>query len=133
MKRRLHLIAAALFVLTLGYDLWLWGGLARHAEFGPALQKSGRYDVSLASLYLQSGAPLLDLTGLGLRAAADAEAAFRPVLARVRASPMAAMDNLQQDMPAGAKACYFGAPLLLVLAVLLWWRRPREVHIGRRR
>lgn len=133
MGRRLHLIAAIVFVLMLGYDLHLWGGLARHPQLGTALQKASRNDISLGSLYLQAGAPLLDMAGMGSSAAQSATDTFGPLLASIANNPAAAMDNLQREMPFGPKFSYYGAPLMLLATLVLWWRRPREVHmIGRR-
>jgi hypothetical protein len=133
MKRRLHLIAGVMFVLVLAYDLYAWGGLARHAELGPLLHKASSNEVSLAGVYMQAGAPLLDLAGLREPAGQAAAETFASALSRVRNNPAAAMDTLQRDMSFGVQAAYYGAPLLLVLFGLLLWLRPREVHmVGRR-
>lgn len=133
MKQRLHLFVTALFVLSLGWNLWIWGGIARHRELGPVIDKAARNEVSLGSLYLHSGAALLDVSGLAPQAAASAEASFGPALDSVRRSPVVAMENLQLDQPALVRASYYGAPLLLLATLLAWWFRPREVHLSRRR
>jgi hypothetical protein len=132
MKARLHLFAIALFVLTLFYNLYLWGGLARTPELGPLMTQATQREVSLAGIYLPLGRILIDAAGLKQTAASFAETRFAGVRSRVLANPAAAMDTILSDLPASVSLAYYGAPLLLPLAALLWWRRPRGVHMIRR-
>jgi hypothetical protein len=133
MKRRLHLIAAALFVLSLAYDFYLWGGLARVPGLGPIMLQAAQREVSLAGVYLPVGLAIVDATGLADAAAASAADSFSTAQARVLANPDAAMDAILEGMPPDAAAAYYGAPILLLVSAVLWWRRPRVVHTMRSR
>lgn len=132
MKGKLHLVAGIVFVLLLAYDFFLWGGLSRSATLGPMITAASKREVSLAGFYLPVGR---ELTGwVGRDAAASlATRTFAPLEASLLANPAAAMDRLLTDMPMGPRLAYYGAPVVLLLDLLLWWRRPRGVHlVGRR-
>lgn len=133
MKRRLHLIAAALFALSLLYDFYVWGGLARVPGLGPIMLEATQREVSLAGIYLPVGLALVDATGLAGPAAASAADSFSTAQARVLANPDAAMDAVIEAMPPDVAAAYYGAPILLLVFAVLWWRRPRVVHMMRSR
>lgn len=137
MKRRLHLIALVLFVLTLGYDLVVWGALPRFPGIGAQIAASARHEAVLATTYMALGGPLdaavPALQGFGER---RLSAAFAEGLAESDAE--AAMDvifnstwNAQHRW---LKLMYWAPPLLLVLTLLLWSRKPRQVRVfsGRR-
>ena len=133
MQGRAYIIAGIAFVLLLSYDLFLWGGLSRTASLGPVIVEASQREVSLASVYLPVGR---QLTGLvGARAAADlAQSTFGSLEPRLLANRAAAMDTLLSGLPTLPRLGYYGAPVLLLLFLLLFWRRPRGVHmIGARR
>lgn len=128
MRRHLHVIAALLFVLALGYDFWLWGGLAKAPPMGAVVTDAAARELALATVYVPAGIALLDLSGLSAAAAMHAAATFAPVQAALLANPAAGMDTLLAEMPLVARLAYHGAPLLLVLFLLSYWLRPRAVH-----
>jgi hypothetical protein len=133
MKGKAYVVAGIAFLLLLGYDFFLWGGLSRTASLGPMMTEASKREVALASLYLPVGR---QLTGLvGARAAAEmAQSTFDPLEPRLLANPAAAMDTLLSGLPWLPRMAYYGAPVLLLLFLLLFWRRPRGVHmIGARR
>lgn len=133
MKRRLHVIAAVLFVLLLA-DQWLvWGGLGRVPAAGPVVLAAADREVSLASVHVLVGEWLVRSTGLDETAIDVANARFRDVLPEILGNPEAALDAAVARMPGNVRFGYIGAPAMLVLAVLLWWRRPRSVHLVRTR
>jgi hypothetical protein len=133
MKGRMYQIAGVLFLLALIYDLFLWGGLARVPNMGPAMQNVAARELSLAGLYLPLGNRLVELGGVAESAAAFAESRFAELEARVMSNPAAAMDIVLSGMSTGVSIGYYGAPVLLVLFLLLWWRRPRIVQSALRR
>ncbi|MBB5207138.1 hypothetical protein [Chiayiivirga flava] len=133
MKRRLHLIAAVLFLLLLA-DQWLvWGGLGRAPAVGPAVLAAADREVSLASVHVLIGEWLVRSAGLDETAIDVAQARFAQVLPGVLANPAAALDVATARMPGSVRFGYIGAPVMLVLTALLWWRRPRSVHLVRTR
>lgn len=133
MKGKLHVLVGIAVVLMLAWDLYLWGGLTRAPDIGPLALEATRREVSLAAIYAPTGRAMLDVTGLTPRAAAEAAETFAPVRERLLANPPAAMETLIEDMPSSARISYYGAPALFLLFCLLWWRRPRGVHMMGRR
>lgn len=133
MKRRLHLVALVLFVLTLGYDLVVWGALPRLPVIGGQIAASARHEALLATTYMALGGPLdavlPALQGFGERRLA---AAFAEGLAESDVQASAAMDvifnstwNAQHRW---LKLMYWAPPLFLVLTLLLWSRKPGQVR-----
>ena len=133
MKRYLHVVAAAVFVLLLG-DQWLvWGGLGRAPQVGPVMLAAADREVGLASVHVLVGEWLVDSAGLEEAAIDAATSRFGGVIPEIVDNPDAAMDIATARMPASVRFGYVGAPLMLVVALLLWWRRPRTVHLVRTR
>lgn len=130
MKGKLHLVAAVLFALTLFYDLFLWGGLARTPALGYLVTQGTQREVSLAGIYVPLGRMLVDNTGMARAAGEFAQARFASLEARLLANPAAAMDTLISNLPSNVRVAYYGAPILLLVTAFLWWRRPRGVHMG---
>lgn len=133
MKARLHMIAALLFLLLLA-DQWLvWGGLGRMPAAGPAVLAAADRDVGLASVHVLVGEWLVRSAGLDEAAIDLAKSRFAAVVPDILANPPAALDVVTARMPASVRFGYVGAPVMLVIALLLWWRRPRAVHLVRSR
>lgn len=139
MKRRLHLIALVLFVLTLGYDLVVWGALPRFPHIGGAIVASARHEAPLATTYIALGSPL-DAAVPALQAFGERRlaAAFEEGFAELDEDAGAAMDVIFNTTwnahHRWLKLMYWAPPLWLVLGLLLWSRRPKPVRIfsGRR-
>ena len=131
MKGKLHVIVGVLFVLALAYDFFLWGGLARTRQMGPLMVETTQRELALAGVYLPIGKILIEASGLQRVAAEHAQSTLAPVESRLLARPSVAMDTMVENLPLHVMLAYYGAPLLLVAFALAWWRRPREVHIGR--
>lgn len=129
MRGKWHYVAASLFAVALLYDFFLWGGLARMPTLGPLMSGATSRELALGGIYLPVGAKLVDLTGLRSAASGHAAEVFGPIEARLLARPEVAMETISEDMPLIAKLPYYGAPLLLPVFVLMWWRRPRGVHV----
>lgn len=137
MRYRLHAIAMVLFALCLAYDLVVWGSVDALGEIGTGIADSARREAPLATTYIglgrvvDSAVPfLLDFGGSHL---ADALAGG---LDRIRENPTAAVDLIFGDSWSPAhrwlKATYWATPILLILALVLWTRRPRQLHVVRR-
>ena len=133
MKGKAHLIAGLLFVLTLLYDAYLWGGLARSPILGPIVTQGAQREVSLAGVYLPLGRTAVEAAGLVTGATQFAQARFASLEPALLANPAAAMDTLTSNLPFGVRMGYYGAPCLLLLFVILLWRRPRSLHVMQRR
>lgn len=126
-------VAAILFWLFLLLDLFAWAGLCRDPEVGVAVSKSVNREGVLARVYAGAGQPLVDAMGMENAAVAFAGQRFADARRAVAANPGAAMDVIGARMGFGMRMLHYGAPLLGIFWLLLWWRRPRSVRtFGRR-
>jgi hypothetical protein len=139
MKRHLHVAALVLFALSLLYDLVVWGALPLVPEVGDDIVASANREAPLAATYILLGSPL-DSAFSSLQAFGEARltAALSEGFPRIKADSTVAIDlifnttwNAQHSW---LKMVYWMPPLMLVLAAIFWWRRPRKVvTFGRRR
>lgn len=139
MKRNAHVIALALFVLFLLYDLVVWGAAPSLPDVGEAIVASANREAPLAATYVLLGTPLdAALPSLQAFGADRLTDALGEGFERIRNDATVAMDlifnttwNAQHRW---IKFAYWMPPLLLLATVFLWWRRPRKVStFGRRR
>lgn len=139
MRRHLHAWIGLLFFLVLAYDFVVWGGAARLPEVGTHLQDSARREGPLAYFYMQVGSaidgavPALDSWGQR-----RAEVALAEGFPRIKDDPAVSMDLVFSQTwnihHATLKFCHWAAPVLAVLALVFWMRRPKKVRLmGSRR
>jgi hypothetical protein len=137
MKVRLYLLALVVFVLCLLYDLVVWGGVRRLPDVGSAIADSARREAPLATTYIAIGS-VLDgwVPPLGSFGASILETAWGEGFARIRENPGVAMDLLFHNRWNVAhgwlKTMYWAAPVMLVVTLLLWLRKPKTVRTLRR-
>jgi len=130
--KRLHVVALVLFVLTLLYDLVVWGALPRIPEVGDDIVASANREAPLAATYILLGDPI-DSTFLPLQAFGEARltSALSEGFPRIQADSTVAIDLIFNTTWNAAhswlKTVYWMPPVLLVLSAILWWRRPRKV------
>ena len=137
MKNQLHVIALVLFALCLFYDIVVWGSVYALSEVGPGIADSARREAPLATTYIALGnivdswaPPLRDY---GSQRLLDG---FGQGFERIRADPAVSMDLIfgpsWNATHSWIKTMYWAAPILLVITVILWVRRPRQVRsLGR--
>jgi hypothetical protein len=137
MKNRLHLIALVLFAVCFLYDIVVWGGVQALPDVGPAIADSARREAPLAATYIAIG-EVVDsaMPALATFGSARLTDAFSDGFERIRADPSVAMDlifssrwNASQSW---IKCMYWATPILLLLSVILWVRRPKQVRVIRR-
>lgn len=137
MKNRLHVIALVLFVLCFLYDLIVWGSVRSIPDVGPGIADSARREAPLATAYITLG-EMLDsvVPALESYGADRLSNAFGEGFERIKADPTVAMDLIFDTTWNAAhrwiKAMYWAAPILLVVFLILWSRRPRPIHMIRR-
>jgi hypothetical protein len=133
MRRNLHLIALVLFLVSLGYNLLVWGAVPLLPEVGDAIAGSARREAPLAATYIALGSPI-DAVVPGLQAFGERRltAALGEGFERIDADSTVAMDlifsttwNVQHRW---LKTMFWLAPLLLLVTFVLWLRRPRKVR-----
>ena len=139
MRAHLHWYAISLFVLVLAYDCIVWGAASRLPDVGPHLLASAQGEAPLVYMYMRVGrvidqsVPALDSWGQQ-----HATAALSEGFARINDDPRVAMDlvfSRTWNAPhATLKALHWTAPVLAVISLILWLRRPKKVSlIGPRR
>ncbi len=134
MKRNLHWWVILLFLLVLGYDLVVWGAAGRLPDVGRRLLDSAQREAPLTYAYMRAGgvldaaAPLLDDWGTQ-----HAQDALGEGFARIKEDPKVAMDLVFSQTwnakHATLKFCHWAAPVLAVIALVFWMRRPKKVHL----
>jgi hypothetical protein len=139
MTRHLHWWVGLLFLLVLSYDFVVWGGAARLPEVGAHLQDSARREGPLAYFYMRVGSVVdAAVPGLDDWGQHRAESALAEGFPRIKQDAAVAMDlvfsqtwNAQHFT---LKMCHGAAPVLAVLALVLWVRRPKKLSVlGSRR
>jgi hypothetical protein len=137
MKNRLHVIALVLFVVCFLYDIVVWGGVRSLPDVGPAIADSAQREAPLAATYIAIGG-IVDsvLPSLATFGSERLSRAIGDGFERIRADPTVAMDLIFSSSWNAAhswlKLMYWATPVLLVLAVVLWVRRPKQLRVVRR-
>jgi hypothetical protein len=137
MKVRLYPFALVLFVFCLFYDLVVWGSVRLLPEVGSAIADSALREAPLATTYIAIGGVLDGLVPtLGSFGASVLETAWGDGFARIRENPGVAMDlvfrNRWNVAHGWLTMMYWAAPILLVLTLVLWLRKPKAVQTLRR-
>lgn len=138
MRKHLHKLAFALFLLAVVINLAIWGAVPDLPQIGEHMTASAHAEAFLASAYMALGAPLDALVGpfhafgTGLMTAAT-----EPLLERILAEPNLAMDLTLSGSANSAldwiRFVYWATPVLLVIFVLLWATKPKTVSLIRKR
>jgi hypothetical protein len=138
MSKRLHWILLLLFVWALAYDLVVWGAAARLPDIGDKLRVSAQRNALLATMYMAGGdaldaaVPVLEDWG-----AQRAQAALQTGAQRIKDDPNVAMDLIFSQTwnatHAFLKFMYWAAPVLGVLFLAAWARRPKKISLMGRR
>lgn len=138
MKRHWHWWITLLFVWALTYDLVVWGAAGRLPDIGANLQASAQRQALLAHIYMSAGGALDDAVPvLADWGTERARLALANGVDRIKEDPLVSMDlifsNSWNSTHATMKLMYWAAPVLGVLALIFWSRRPKKVSlIGRR-
>lgn len=137
MKNRLHVIALILFVVCFLYDIVVWGGVQGLPDVGPAIADSAQREAPLAATYIALGSAVDSaLPSLGAFGSARLVDAFADGFERIRADPTVAMDLIFSSTwnasHSWIKLMYWATPILLLLSLILWVRRPKQVRMLRR-
>jgi hypothetical protein len=139
MRKYAHLVLVALLLLVVFWQSLFWGGAAAIPDLGPIVRRSAMREAPLVAGFIFIGegvgklVPSLRELGQGW-----ADRALAPAKERLLADPDVAMDFIfNQSMNATQRTAtrgVYAVPLLLVLAVIAYLRRPRQVRMmgGRR-
>lgn len=136
MKRsRWYRLATLVGALLLLLDVLAFGGVMSRADVGPSLRQQARLQAPMMHTYGVLGMALIDKAAPWLKPAATAlaDAAWGDAYGAIEKSPELATDLLWSQSRGVVRALLrlssWGAPLLLLAALLGWWRQPKPVHI----
>ena len=138
MKKYSHWWVTLLFLIALAYDVIVWGAAARIPDIGEKLQTSVRREALLANVYMSAGMPLVAaIPVLETWGANTFQAAVSEGFPRIKEDPSVAMDLIfSQTWNAKhrtLKIVYWAAPILALIALFLWSRRPKKISLMGRR
>jgi len=118
------LLTAVLFA----YDLVLWGGLAVTPTIGPRLREQASLQTPIAATYLWLGRQSVMAAGKSSEAMAFAARRFPEQVADLESSRQSIVIRFLSAQSATGTLAYYGAPILLVLSLVLHARRPKQIR-----
>lgn len=131
-----RLIRAMCWILAgwfLAYNIYIWGGLAVTPSIGKQLREQATLQSPIAASYLFLGRHAVSATGLADRARTRAAKLFSEEIADTESLPQLILKRFLAAQSPSARLAYYGAPLLLVLSLVLHARRPKQIRsFGRR-
>jgi hypothetical protein len=112
----------------LAQDLYLWGGLALTPTIGKQLRAQATLQSPLAATYLLLGRLALPPVGLDDRALRHVAERFGPQIADTESPPETVVPRFMAAQSAGERLDHYGAPILLVLSLVLHTRRQKRIR-----
>lgn len=112
--------------LLFTYNLYLWGGLALTPTVGKTLREQSSIQGPIAATYLFLGRHAVSLAG---KNDASREFAGRRFASEIAdpGSRVVILDRFLAAQNAFGQLAYYGAPLLLLLSMVLHARRQRQI------
>lgn len=114
--------------LFLAYDLYLWGGLAITPTTGIQLRAQASVQSPIAATYLFLGRHLVVATGKSAQAVEFAGKRFPEQIADRESARQTILSRFLAAQSASGSLAYYGAPLLLVLSLVLHARRQKPIR-----
>jgi hypothetical protein len=109
-------------------SLLLWGGLALTPGIGKPLREQASIHSPLVATYLAIGRLALPAVGLDDRARRHVAASFGPQIADTDSPPQTLVPRFMAAQSASQRLNHYGAPLMLVLSLVLHARRQRRIR-----
>ncbi len=128
MEKAVRVLAWSFAGLFFAYDLYLWGGLAVTPTVGKQLREQASVQSPLAATYLFLGRHAVDAAGMSGRAADFAAGKFPTQIADQESAPQLIVARFLAAQRATGTLAYYGAPILLLLSMVLHVRRPRQIR-----
>lgn len=129
-------VRAMCWILTgwfLAYNIYVWGGLAFTPLIGKQLREQASLQSPLAASYLFLGRHAVSAAGLADRARERSGKLFAAEIADTQSLSQLILNRFLAAQSPSARLAYYGAPLLLVLSLVLHARRPKQIRsFGRR-
>ena len=129
-------VRAACWILTVwsfAYNIYVWGGLAVTPTVGKQLREQSIVQSPIAASYLFLGRHAVMKSGMSDRARIHVGTLFEAEIADTQSPPQTILSRFLAAQSPSARIAYYGAPLLLVLSLVLHARRPKQIRsFGRR-
>jgi hypothetical protein len=121
--------------ITIAWWLWLlmlmhasifWGGVALTRDVGGIVEQSAQRENRLAYYYIWFGKQI-DRQTMPMFAPAYADTHAGAAYPDILKQPGGAADRVVRAMGLVLQASHYGMPVMFVLALLMWWRRPKVI------
>jgi hypothetical protein len=133
-RKHLHWFALLLFVWAFGYDLVIWGAARNLPDIGDKLHMSAQRNALLATMYMAAGRKLDNaVPALEDWGEHHVQNALADGIPRIKDDPNVAMDLIFSQTWNSShftlKLMYWAAPILGLIALVLWARRPKKISL----
>lgn len=129
-------IAGLVLAANLLFNAFTYSALASHKEIGNSFRLSIEQNSPFIEFYVWLGDILRGLPGMSGIGDATANAAAEPLIARIRPHPRGAAAVFFGESQSAAHGRMLWAqkalPFVLVIAVIVWARRQKPVHMRAR-
>ncbi len=128
MAAKFRTVLWLLFFLSLGFDLYAWGGLAITPVVGKQLREQASLRSPLAATYLYAGRKTVDFLGIEQAAVAFAGRQIRGGVLADPGPPESVVARVLAAQSPTSAVCYYGAVLLLLLSLALHASRQKPIR-----
>lgn len=134
MKGKLHIVTGIAFLLVMFYNLVVWGGVKDLPKVGPKIRETAQTQAPLVITYMFLGEQLdRAVPALGDFGRDYAAQAFESAVPRIEEDSnmavVALFEGLGNSRGGTVHLMFWLGPILLVLFLIFWWRRPRKVSL----
>jgi hypothetical protein len=117
-----------LTALFFAYNFYLWGGLAITPAVGKPLRDMASLTSPIAATYLFVGRYAVDTAGVQDKAVAFAAERFPTLAGGDDGDPLLIVSHFLSAQSLGGSILYYGAPILLLLSLVLHVRREKQIR-----
>ena len=117
-----------LMAIFFANDFYLWGGLKLTPKVGETLTREASFDAPLAATYLVIGEKVVSSLGRSDAAREHAAKRFPEVVAHPEMLETFAVPKVLRAQGPWDKLCYYLAPLLLLLSLVLHTVRQKKIR-----
>ena len=128
MGMKLRALLWVLTALCFGYDFYLWGGLRTTPRIGAQLMEEAPFGSPLAATYMFIGNKVNGTIGKREEAVAFAARKFPELVADPKQVEHLAVRRFLAAQDSLGTACYYLAPILLVLSIVLHVMRQKRLR-----
>jgi len=128
MGKWLRAVVWAVSFWMLAQAIFLWGGLALTPVIGKQLREQAKLQSPLVATYLFLGRVALPPLGLDDRAVAHVAQRFDRQIADTESPPETVVARFVAAQSAGERLDHVGAPLMLLLSLVLHARRQKPIR-----